>query len=191
MCKSAAQNARNIKRIVTTATHGKPAIEGVSHMHPTPQELCDLLECILTNSPLGNPTRANLYKTHGYRPDTPFAPLRIVSRISRYYGNTLSVNITLSKRGHLMQWRKENPNVDDIVNALKCAQHAMPRSLVMLSKSPATYIKTDITCLEYQDASFRRHFHCPPEHLCSTAIKNAFLSYAQGCSWWKEQIPWR
>lgn len=160
-------------------------------MLPTPKEFCNLLDNILTNSPLGNPTKANLYKTYGYYADTPVIPLNLVPRISRYYGKTLHVNITLSKKGHLIQWTEENPSISDIIKALKSVKHGIPHSFVILSKSPKSYIQANVTCLEYQDGSLERHYFCPPEYLCSAKIQKAFLSYAQDCPWWEKQILWK
>lgn len=57
-------------------------------MLPTPKEFCDLVDKIRTNSPLGNPTKANLYKTYGYYAETPVISLNIAPRISRYYGKS-------------------------------------------------------------------------------------------------------
>ncbi len=160
-------------------------------MLPTPKEFCDLVDNILTNSPLGNPTRANMYKTYGYCAETTVVPLNIIPRISRYYGKTLRVNITLSKKVHLIQWTEENPSISDIIKALKSVQHGIPHSFVILSKSPMSYIRTNVMCLEYQDGSFKKHYFCPPEYLCSAKIQKAFLSYAQDCSWWEKQILWK
>ena len=159
-------------------------------MNPTSDEYCDLLDNILTNSPLGNPTKANLYKTYGYYAETPVIPLDFLPRISRYYGKTLHANITLSQKGHLVKWTKENPNANDIINALKSVQHGIPHSFVILSKSPKNYIQTNVASLEYRDGSLQRRYFCPPEYLSSVKIQKAFLSYAQGCSWWKKQVLW-
>ena len=160
-------------------------------MLPTPKEFCNLVDNILTNSPLGNPTKANLYKTYGYYAETPVIPLDLVPRISRYYGKTLRVNITLSQKGHLIKWTKENPNVSDIIKALRSVQHGIPHSFVTLSKSPKSYIQTNVMSLEYQEGSLEKRYFCPPEYLSSVKIQKAFLSYAQGCSWWQKQILWK
>ena len=105
-------------------------------MYPTSEEYCNLIDNILTNSPLGNPTKANLYKTYGYCAETPVIPLNLTPRISRYYGKTLCVNITLSQKGHLIQWTEENPSISDVIKALKSVQHGIPRSFAILKKSP-------------------------------------------------------
>jgi len=160
-------------------------------MLPTPKEFCDLLDSILTNSPLVNPTKANMYKMYGYSAETPLLPFKVIRRISKYHGKRLEASITLSKRGHLIAWTTRNPTYSDIVKALATVEHGLADSFVTLSKSPKSYIRTNVKCLEYQDGSFAEHYYCPPEYLSSAVIQGAFLSYAQGCSWWEKQILWK
>ncbi len=160
-------------------------------MRPTSEEFCDLLDNILTNSPLGNPIRANMYQTHGYLAETTIAPFRRIGRISKYYGKKLRVGVTLSRKGHLITWETRDPSYNDIIKALTTVEHGIVESIVILSSSSKRYIQTDVKSLEYRDGSAGDHYYCPLEFLSSALIQRVFLSYAQGCSWWKEQIWWK
>jgi len=117
-------------------------------MYPTSKEFCDLVDNILTNSPLGNPTKANMYKTYGYSAETPLLPFKVIRRISKYHGKRLEASITLSKRGHLIAWKTRNPTYSDIVKALATAEHGLADSFVTLSKSPKSYIRTNVDFME-------------------------------------------
>lgn len=146
---------------------------------------------ILTNNPQGSPTRVNMYKTYGYFADKPLYPLEVLPTSSKYYGTTLTVNIQLSKEGHIFKRKTIDPTTKDIIIALKKIEHGEYHSFVILSKSKEKYLQANVYCLEYRDGSKDDHYHCPPEFLSSMTVLKAFVSYAQNCSWWENKIPWR
>jgi hypothetical protein len=160
-------------------------------MLPTPKEYSDLFDHMLTNDSLGSPRKVNMYKTYGYFADTPLNPLDVLSRPLKYYGKTLKVHVELSEKGHMTKWNVKDPSIEDITKALKSIEHGEYHSFVILSKSKQSYIQTNVYCLEYRDGSMDKHYYCPPEYLSSMTVQKAFVSYAQGCAWWKNKIPWK
>ena len=159
-------------------------------MQPTPTEYSVLFDRILTNDPLGDPRKANMYKTYGYFAETPLNPLDVALRPLKFYGMTLKVHLELSKAGHMNKWIVKDPTIEDIIKGLKNLEHGEQQSYVILSKAEQSYIQTNVYCLEYQDGSMDNHYYCPPEFLSSMTILKAFVSYAQGCSWWEKYIMW-
>lgn len=159
-------------------------------MLPIPKEYHNLFDNILINTSLGSPRKVNVYETHGYFADTPLHPLDISLSHLTYYGKTLKVNITLSKKISHTKWEVKDPTILDVMKALKSIEHGAYPSFAILTKSKQSYIQTNVYCLEYQDGSMDDHYYCPPEYLSSMTILRAFVSYGQECSWWKESILW-